>query len=163
MGVAIEGKSKVISFTPTIDTSAYADGDQLGDLKELAEAMDSSGDTGLVVSVVVVDKDKDSAALDVLFFNDKPTVSSSDNAALDIADSEMASKFLGSVRVAAADYIALNSSTVATVKNVNLVVKSEKSADNLDGKSLWCILRSAGTPTYTATSDLVVKIGLKQD
>lgn len=158
-----ERKSKVITLTPTISTGAYAVGDQLGDLQELSSAMDDSSGTGELLSISVHDKQAQSMALDVLLFNDLPTVSSTDNVSLDISDSEMASKCLGSVRVAAADYITLAASSMATVKNIKLQLNAVKSANNTTGRSLWAILRSAGTSTFGSTSDLVVKIGILQD
>ena len=159
-----ERKSTVISLTPTISASAaYAVGDQVGDLKELSNAMDDSSGTGEILSISVVDKSTQSMALDVLLFNDKPVVTSTDNISLNIADSEMASKFLGVVRVATSDYLTLAANTVATVKNVNVLVNAVKSSDNTTGRSLWAILRSAGTSTFGSTSDLVLKVGILQD
>lgn len=163
MGMAIEGKSKILTMTPVVDTSVYASGDQLGSLVELQNAVDDSSGTGTVVSVAVLDKASQSASLSVLLFKDKPVVTSSDNGSLNISDAEMASKCLGLVPVASNDYVALNASSIATVRNVNLIVASSKSSDNLSGKSLWAILRSGGTPTYTSASDLVLSIGIKQD
>ena len=162
MGTAIDSKSKVVTMTPVVDTSIYASGDQLGSLVELTNAMDDSSGTGTIVSVAVLDKASQSSVLSVLIFKDKPVVTSSDNAALNISDAEMA-KCLGIVPVASADYVALSACSIATVRNVNLVVGATKSPDNLGGKSLWAILRSGGTPTYTSTSDLVLSIGIKQD
>jgi hypothetical protein len=162
MGTAIEGKSKVVTMTPTIDTSAYASGDQLGSLVELSNALDDSSGTGTIVSVAVLDKAAQSSALTLLLFKDKPTVASSDNAALNISDSEMA-KCLGIIPIAGTDYVALSANSIASVRNVNLVISSTKSDLNLNGTSLWAILRSGGSPTYGAASDLVLSIGIKQD
>ena len=163
MGIAIESKVKVIVATPTVDTAIYAANDRLGSIVELTNAMDNSSGTGTIMSIAVVDKASQSAAFDVMFFDDLPTVASADNAALSITDAEMAAKFVGAVRVAAADYIILAANHAATVKNVGLVVSAMKSETNSTGKSLFMLLRSAGTPTYTSTTDLVVTIGIKQD
>jgi hypothetical protein len=153
----MDGKARLVTVTPTISTSAYADGDQLGDVLTLTNAMDDIRDTGAVLSVSVIDKAKQNAAFDILFFDQNPTVSSSDNAALNIADAEMAAKFLGRIKVATGDYSELSASSVASVNGIGLFIASSGS------KNLFAILQSRGTPTYTSTSDLVIKIGIVQD
>jgi hypothetical protein len=163
MGTAIEGKSKIITLTPVISTSIYAAADQLGSLVEIQNAMDDSSGTGAILSVTILDKAAQSSIIDVLFFSSQPTVASSDNAALDITDAMMASYYLGHVRVQATDYIALAGCSVASIKQLGLLVQSLKDPNNLGGKSLWMILRSGGTPTYGSTSDLVIRVGILQD
>lgn len=161
---AIDKKAKVAAIALVNSAStAYAVGDQLDGLQQITNALDEAGDTGIINSIIVVDKESASAAVDVLFFNDAPTVVSSDNVSLNISDADMESKFLGSVRVAAADYITTAASSVATVKNIGLSVNSIKSSTNLNGNSLWAILRSAGTPTWTGTQSLSLRIGILQD
>ena len=163
MGTAVEGKSKIVTFTPVTDTAIYASGDQIGAVLELAGAMDDSSGTGTIVSVVLVDKDKQAAVLELLLFNRLPTVTSVDQGALDVSDAEMAACFIGSVRIAASDYTATNVNSVASVKAVNLLINSVKGSTNPTGSSIWALLRSGGTPTYTSTSALVFQIGIKQD
>jgi hypothetical protein len=106
--MAFEGKSNIIEITPTISTSIYADLDQLGDVKKLTNALDVSSDTGVVMSVIVIDKAKQNASLDLLLFDEEPTVTSTDNAKLDIPDSEMVDKYLGRISIDTTDYVELN-------------------------------------------------------
>lgn len=162
MPQAIGVKTKIVSMVPTIDTAIYASGDQLGSLVELTNVVDDSGGTGVITSVVVIDQAKQSSAMSLLLFKDKPTVASADNAALNISDAEMVAKCLGHVAVASGDYAGLSASSVGTVKNVQLVVTPLKSGDNRNGTSLWGILMSGGTPTYASTTDLKLLIGVKQ-
>jgi hypothetical protein len=161
MGMAIDGKSKVVSATPTLDTNVYASGDRVGSVMTFSNAMDDSSGTGVVVSVVILDKAAQSSVLSLLLFNDLPTVASADNAAIDISDTEM-EKCVGVIPIAAADYVATASNTVATIRNVNLLLNSAKSSSSLEGKNLYGVLRSGGSPTYAASS-LVVKLCIKQD
>lgn len=161
MGSAMEGKSRVVSATPTLDTNAYASGDRVGSVMTFTNAMDDSGGTGTVISVVVLDKAAQGSALSLLLFNDLPTVASADNAAIDISDAEMA-KCVGVIPIASGDYVTTASNSVATVRGVNLLVKSTKSANNLKGKNLFGVLKSGGSPTYAASS-LVVSLCIKQD
>jgi hypothetical protein len=161
MGMAIEGKSKIVSATPTLDTNIYASGDRVGSVMTFSSAMDDSSGTGTVVSVVILDKAAQGSALSLLLFNDLPTVASADNAALDISDTEM-EKCVGVIPIASGDYVTATSGSVATVRSVNLLLNSAKSANNLTGTNLYGVLKSGGTPTYAASS-LIVKVCIKQD
>jgi len=159
----LQGKSRVVSFTPTISTSAYAEADQVGDLQELSAVMDCPS-TGAILSVTIIDKDSQNSTLDVLFFSKEVTVASSDNDPLDVSDSELEEKYLGSVRVSSGDYRDLANNSVATIGQVGILLDSIKSIpDNRKALSIWAIVRSGGTPTYTSTSGLVVKVGILLD
>lgn len=161
MGAATEGKSKVVSVTPTLDTNAYASGDRVGSVMEFSNAMDDSSGTGTIVSVTILDKAGQGSVLSLLLFNDLPTVASADNAAIDITDAEMA-KCVGVVPIASADYVTTASNSIATVRSINLLVQAAKSATSSTGKSLFGVLKSGGSPTYAANS-LVVSLCIKQD
>lgn len=162
MGTTVEGKSRIVTLTPTITSTPYSSGDQLGVLMEMPNAMDMTSDTGAILSVTVIDGTSQSAAMDILFFQSAPTVASVDNAALNISDSEMAEKFLGAVTVLATDYAALSANSYACIKHVALLVQAHKDLTNAPGNSLYCILQSRGTPTYAAGA-LTLKIGILQD
>lgn len=160
----IDGKAKLVEATPTIDTAIYASGDQLGSLMTFENAVDGSSETGVIMSVTIFDGAKQNAALDILFFNSEPTIISSDNAALDISDSEMASKFLGSISFSASDYKSLANNSHATIRTVGMFVQAtNKNSVNPTGMRIYAILQSRGTPTYTSTSDLKIKVGMLQD
>ena len=77
-----------------------------------------------------------------------------DNAVLDISDAEMSAKCLGTVTFAAADYKTLNLNTVASLTAQNLMIEST-------GASIYAIILSGGTPTYTSTTDLTLKFGFR--
>ena len=141
----------IIEVTPTISTSAYTANDQLGGIMTLAGVSKSGGQVGVLQNVVIVDKAKQSLALDILFFDELPTVASSDNAALDITDAEVADKCLGSISIVAGDYVALNASSVATKVTGILALRPKKDA------TIYAVAVTRGTPTYGSTSDLVFK------
>jgi hypothetical protein len=161
MGMPIESTCRVVSFTPTISTSIYASGDQLGSLVEIPNFVDEPSGFAKIVSLSICDKAAQSSILQVLFFKDRPTIVSADNAALNISDADMADMCVGHVSVVAADYFALSASSMGCVRNINLVVNSRKGQNNLNGTSLWAIVRCGGTPTYASTTDLVFTVGLE--
>lgn len=139
------------SFKPTISTSIYADKDHLGTVGSLQPTGETRGaPTSVLKSVTIVDDDKQDSDLHLYFFSQTPTLVSSDNAALNIADADM-EYCLGKVTIAAADYESLSANSVAT-KEVNLPVKPEG-----DNGTIYCMLMSGGTPTYTSTTALTVK------
>lgn len=154
---AMDGKARLVKVTPTISAAAYADDDQLGNVLTFSNALDSSSDTGAVLSFQVVDKAKQKAAFDLLLFNSLPTVTSTDNNPLDIADSEMADKFIGRISVAATDYRDTVSNSDATVLGIGLLLQG------LLTEHIYGVLQCQGSPTYTSTSDLVIKLGILQD
>lgn len=153
-----EGKGRLLVITPTLTTSAYADGDQMGGVLTLTSAVDATADTATLISVQVVDKAKQSAPFDILFFNASPTLASTDNAALSVSDTEMVQKFIGRVSVDSADYSDTAQSSDATVLGVGLYLQAAAGSSDL-----YAVLQCRGTPTYGAAADLVVKLGILQD
>ncbi len=145
----------VVEKTVDTDTNIYAANDQVGTLLTLADVFAGGTKKGIIESITILDKAKQSAALTLLFFDAAPTVASTNNAALDITDAELADKFVGKVEFAAASYSNLANSSIGSMANINQMIVS-KSAD------LYMIVKSAGTPTYTSTSDLVLRIGIRR-
>jgi len=124
--MSIITKRKFIYKTPTLDTNAYANADQMGSLMTLTQGLDYIG-TAFLESIVIIDKDKQNKGFTILFFNAAPTIASSDNGALDITDAEMASKFIGQVSFATADFKSINASSIASAKNVGLNLFAQSS------------------------------------
>ena len=157
----VSGYSFAVEATPTLDTNAYAAGDHMGTLMTVDPSFSGikDGDAYVLQSITIVDKAKQDAAINVFFFDESPTLTSSDNAALDISDAEMADKCVGFVSIAAGDYADLNVNSVATVRNLGLNVKP---IDADASGPFYAILQSQGAPTYAA-SDLVVKFHFAAD
>lgn len=158
-------QAKIVTFAPTCDTSIYASGDQIGSATaiEIANVTENSSGGSRALSLTVIDKARQNAALDVLFFSQSPTVASSDNGALNITDAEMASKCIGIVSVESSDYKDLLNSSVATLRGIDLILQASKSstADQMTrAKSVYAMVCSRGAPTYASSSDLQFKLGV---
>lgn len=128
---------------PTLDTSAYADGDQVSTLQTLP-LMQGSFD-GTLASVTVLSKTQDKAPLDLFIFDRSVTVAA-DNAAASISDTDM--EFcLGVINVAAADYDDIGSvNSIATIApTAGLPVKADVSPN------LYVAIISRGAVTFAAT------------
>lgn len=145
-----------VSVTPVVSLVAYTANDQVGGIQTIASIVRTGVGTASLESIVVLDAAKQKAALTILLFNALPTVASVDNGAVDISDAEML-KCIGHVNVAAADYVDVASSSVASVKNIALTLKPAS------GTSLYAVVFTTGTPTYAAVGDLVFKYGVFQD
>lgn len=155
----MDGRSRLITIRPVLQfAGAYSAGGQMGSVLTLVAGADNVNFSGAVLSLVVIDKAKQSSALDVLFFNASPTLTSTDNTALSISDAEMEAKFIGRVSIAATDYTATAVNSDATVKAVGLLSQGTPAST-----SLFAVVQSQGTPTYTSASDLVIKVGILQD
>ena len=146
---------KYLTFTPAIDTNAYAAGDQIGPGSTLLSApVVGPNSLTMLQAVHLIDAAKQKAAIDLLFWNSAPTIASSDNNAFDITDAEAAARFVGYVSIAAGNYIDTSSNSLATVKGIALPVYGTKNGENPSGRNLWVSLVSRGTPTYGSASAL---------
>lgn len=147
-----------ISVTPTVSTTpAYTSGDVVGGLQTISNAARISGGSGIIQSIIVVDKTQaQRAAMDILFFDRSVTVAA-DNAAVATSDGDMAN-ILGVVSIGpyntAWPGTPLNS--VSTLLNVGLPFV-------LNGTDLYAVAVVRGTPTYTSTSDLIFIYTILQD
>lgn len=159
--VAVRGKADGDnSVTPTISASSiYASGDQLGGIMTISNAVRNLGGTGLLKGITVIDGDNQGAKIDVLIFKSSPTVSSSDNAAIDIAASELVSKLLCRVTIDTTDY-----TTVKAATNAEATKECSRSIEAAsDSRDLYAVAVVRGTPTYTTTSALTFKFDILQD
>lgn len=152
-GVALPvgNKSTEITVTPTLDTSAYASGDSLHTtVITFANAVGVSAGSAVVDKLVISDHDVQSAAGELWLFNATVTPATA-NAAHSISDAD-ADKCIGVIPFGPYFASALNSISVA---KPGLPIKCAAT-------SLFGILVTRGTPTYTA-SGLVVTLQISQD
>ena len=144
-----------IPVVPSVDTAIYASGDLIGGKLTIP-----APDKGKIVSVRLVDQAAQSAAIDLtLWASDPAGTTFTDNAALDVADADMAA-LIGVVPIAAADYDVFSDNRVATVSGYGLVYGSLAKGQN-GGFAMYGALVSRGTPTYVAATDLHLSIGIE--
>jgi len=164
----VGGFSTEISVVPTISTSAYSANDQVGGVATLAtlttslrilDAACQDKTVSYLMGLKITDKAAQNAPFTIYFFKTLPTVLSTDNAALSIADSE-ATKCVGFVTVTAASYSGPTQWSIADVPFAD-VMRALKS-DTDDGP-LYVVIQTTGTPTYGSTSDLEFKFYFSQD
>lgn len=148
--------------TPTISTSTYTALDQIGGLQLLMNAAASSGRVAVPLSLVIIDKARQSAEMTIYFYNVTIAPTSTDNAALSITDAINIASFIGHVQVATTDWALQAATGMATIHMpaISMGLRSQTA-----GGHLYAIAQIAGTsaPTYGSTSDLVFKYTFGQD
>lgn len=150
-------KNTTIDFakaTPVVSVSpAYSLGDLIGTKLTLA-----GPGYGIVESIILVDQANQKSAIDVVFFQSNPTATTfTDNGALDIDDTDML-RIIGTVSILAANYISLADNAVATIQ-CNLPYYLNPDGQN-GAISLYACLVARGTPTYVATTDVQIGVGI---
>lgn len=148
---------KLKSFVPELSLTAYASGDQMGVLNEIPELF-AMGGSGKLESLVIVDTDKIKTDFSVLFFS-KPVAVGADNAAFNVSAVNMAEAYIGQVAVGASDYIDTANASVAT-KDLSLLLYNQNNAA-LKGASIWAVLVSNDTDTFTSADALTIKLGVE--
>lgn len=151
--VTVTSPDIVVTVTPTVDTSAYANGDLLFDATEVANAVRSNGSTAILQSVTIIDKADQKTAFALLIAN-AATDFGTLNSAPDPDDTEAAT-VIGWVPVVAADYVDLGGASVACICNIGLLLKAGAATTSL----YIAGVNGTGTPTYSAASDLVLQLG----
>jgi len=136
----------LFSVTKTIvtDTNAYTSGDFMGTGILTLENV-RTVDGAYLEAITVTDLDKQSLAIDFLFWSTACTNTTfTNNGALDIHDTDLLT-FLGHVSIVATDYAALSDNSVAT-KLTTLPIHPANT-----GNTIYCTPVSRGTPTHSAS------------
>jgi len=154
-GQNVGGEAIVKEVTLTLDTSAYADGDVLADTQEVANAIRVNNGTGMLHSIVLLDKDDQGEALDIVILKTNVSIGT-ENSAVSITDAN-ADEIQGIIEIQTGDYVDLVGSQLVTKQGLAICVQADTSAT-----SLWVAAISRGTGTYTA-SGITLKLGFLQN
>jgi hypothetical protein len=153
---SVATNSVVVPVTPIISSGAvYAASDQIGGIITIAGALKAGSLSGMLTGISIVDKDKQNATISLLFFSSLPTVVSVDNGIADIADSELASKFIGSVVISSLDYVSLLNASVAS-RETGITLQG-------DATTIYAVAIIHAAATYTSTSGLIFRFHIQQD
>lgn len=154
--------TKVVSATPVLDTSAFAAGDTMidttsngGDV-EFTGALRDGVHTGKLAWVMMIDDDNQAQDVKLHLFSANPTVSSAENATLDIADGASGIDLY----LCTADinvHESWNDNSVSYARNVGCMLETAQGVT-----SVWGVLESEGTGTYGASA-VIIKLGIEQD
>ncbi len=150
---------RMVEITPTIDTAAYATGELIGlggVLKFPTAVPGDEGQTasqsGIIQSVIITDLGKQSANLDLLFFDANPSNTTfTDQAAFDVDDADLIN-LIGVASVT--DWKAFSDNSMG--QELNLAMPFTLDA----GATLYAALVSRGAPNYVAATDLTIRVGI---
>jgi len=142
-----------ITVQPVVSTTpAYTAKDAVGGKLTFANAARSSGGSITVQAVVVVDRSQQMPALELVLF-DRDFTASNDNAAFDPTDADLA-YCVGVVKIG--DWSDFSDNAVAVRTGIGLAAK-------LEGTDLYGQLVTRSTPTFVATTDIVVALHIVRD
>lgn len=163
MGVDSSGRAAVkptqdlvrLSVTPTIAAaSAYVAGEAVGGIMTFANAAAVSGGAVTVVAVQVADLDQERAPMELVLFDRNPASGTlTDSNPADPTNTEVA-QIVAVIPISGADYYNFSDNAVAHVACAEHC--------KLNGTDLFGVLVTRGTPTYTATTDIVVTVSVRQ-
>lgn len=143
----------LLTVTPTMDTVAYASGDNLFMSTTCTNAFRISDGLAILDSVTLIDKDDQGVAFD-LYFWDANVNMGTINTAPGISDAD-AANCLAIVPIATADWKDLGGVRVANIKNIWATIKAATGTRNM----FMSAINGSGTPTFTA-SGLVIRLGI---
>ena len=152
-GVLSAAKGTTISQTPTVTAGAYIAGDAVGGLLTFANAARFSGGGGVIKDVIILDDAGQDVELELWLFKETFTAIA-DNGAFDISQADLRN-LQCIITTADGSYFASGTESAARVE--------VSQRYDLTGTSLFGQLVTRSTPTYAATDDVTVIIGLLQD
>lgn len=157
--------TKTVSVTPTISTSQYTSGDQVGGIMTLTDVVRQDTGTGYgnseLKSVTILDADAQSAAMDIWFFKVSPTVTSTDNAPFSMSDANQAAQCIGAISIGTAYSASALNSTSTDGKNIGIAM--EIFGTSSTPTSIFAIAIVRGTPTYSTTTALQFQFSFYMD
>lgn len=146
---------RLIDFTPTLDTNAYANNDTLFDAAVVTGALFDKDRAAILDCITLLDKDDQGVAIDLHFFSSAVTFGTI-NAAPSISDADILNH-LGFVAIATGDYKDLGGARVAFKNNLGIIVKPASTTSNI-----YCAAQlGASTPTFTA-SGILIRLGFRR-
>lgn len=154
----VGGKSDIFNPDALVVTAgAYHANDVIGGLLTLSNAVRVSGGTALLQSLFVLDAANQKAAMEILVFNSNPSASTFTDNAAPVIHADDRAKIIRRISVLASDYVTIGGLAIADISPGSRVVKAAGS------RNLYMVITTPGTPTYVATSDLSVSVGMLED
>ena len=152
----VGGFTSLLKDTTAVSTSIYAAGDAVGGKRTLTNALRTSGGTGILESITILDRANQKAAMELFIFDSDPSAATiTDNSAFVFSTDDL--KVLAHITIADTDYVTINSKAMATLKGIGITLKGSGTAN------LYAALVTTGTPTYAATTDVQLIYGILQD
>jgi len=149
-------RTKVLDYTPTLDTNAYAQGDILFDFEALTLGEGGSASNpikGTINTFVLLDKDDNGNQISVFFSDDSAADLGTFNAAVSVTDAH-AGTILGYVDTGATYEDMIGCKIIRPAAFTPIPFESTDDKLYVGG-----VLRGSATPTHTAAG-ITMRIGL---
>jgi hypothetical protein len=147
------GETRKVCVTPTVDTGAYAPGDNIGGLLTFPNAL-TGAHGGLVQNALLVDQGAEGKQVELCIFDTIPSASTfTDQAAQAIADASL-SKIAGCGTFA--DFSSFSNNGIGQIKNLSLSVAAPTT-------TLYGVLIDREAVTYDAAGAVSVCITVIED
>lgn len=151
----VGGHTRISTITMTPDTSAVVAGDILADTQTFT-AFRKSDNTGVLQSLVIQDKDDQTAAAMDIYILDTNVSLGTENSPPSVSDAN-AEGVLGIIAIEATDWKDYGSGKIATKRGIGLPVKSISGL-----ATLGIAIVAQGTPTQSASS-IIIRVGILED
>jgi hypothetical protein len=151
----VGGRTGYIEIETVVDTSAYVSGDVLFPTTAIPLALDEAFGTGIIHSIILLDKNDQAGALDLLFLRTDVSIGAA-NAAVNFSDT-IADEIVGVVEIVAGDYVDLVNSQIVCKTNLGIGFQGD------DMQKLYVAAISRDTKTYSAANSITLKITILQD
>lgn len=141
-------------------SGAYSSGQVVGGLLTFSAAARGPGMGGLIQSVIMLDQDGQNAVTDVIFFAANPSNSTfTDQAAVALAAADLAAARVGVAHIT--DWTLAAAATMGIGTDPTFRGIPFQCASGLN--TLYAVMVTRGTPTYTGASKVSLAIHLLQD
>jgi hypothetical protein len=154
-GGNVGGFTTVIKSAVVVTAAAYSAGNAVGALRTLTNAVRTPG-TGILQSIGILDRANQKAAMTVFIFDSNTLAATiTDKTAFVFSTDDL--KVIAQVSIGAGDYVTTNSKAIAVLSGLNIPLKAAS------GTTLYAVMVTTGTPTFTATDNVQVEFGILQD
>lgn len=156
--VNVTGYLSTVAVTPTVVASPdYTTGMTMGGIMTFASILRATGKTAYAVSLRVITKIANTAALDAFVFSASPTASTTtDNAAFLLSATD-APALMGVISLATTDWVSGGSAISVGYKEARIPITGAAAT------SLYVVLVARGTFNLGSTSDLIVALSTDQN
>jgi hypothetical protein len=144
-------RTKIVRFTPVVDTSAYAAGDVLFNTTAVTVADTAAATRGTILSASIVDRDDEASQTITLYFLRSNANFGTINAAPSITD-DGAFEIIGTATVTTGTDLG----GCKFGESSGLVIPFE-----LTSNTLFVAATTGGTPTFSSASDIRVRLSLQ--
>ena len=150
---------KIAGSVLNAQAATYSSGVVIGSFASI-EVFTSPNGTGVIQSIVLGDSSNQKGALDLVFFDSATSATFSNGSAPAPVAADL-TRVLGSISIAATDYVSFNANACAIKTGIGMVIKNNSTVAG-DLAKIWVLAVSRDTKTYT-NHCLTLNLGILQD